>query len=257
MIFTDTHSHLYSEQFEEDICQVVERAVKEGVTKMIIPATAYSNYAQVEELCAKFPDNMFAAYGLHPTDIDENTDIDFELQKLEEQIAKGGVVAIGETGLDMYWSVEHIDKQILSLRRHFELSIKYNLPLIIHVREAFDQIIEQLEPYRGKLRGVLHGFSGTFEQSQKILELGDFIFGIGGVVTFKKSLLPLAVAQIPLEKIVLETDSPYLTPTPFRGKRNESSYIPLIAKKIAEVKGIDIEVVARECEKNCKKMFVI
>lgn len=257
MVFTDTHTHLYSKEFVADIKQVVDRSLASSVCRLVIPSTSSKDHANVANLVEEYSNVMFAAYGLHPTDIGADTDIDFEIACVEKALidSKSKAYAVGEVGLDMYWSSEFIDKQFAALRAQFELSLKYNLPLIIHVRDAFDAIFNELEPYKGRLRGVFHGFSGSVEQYRRLVDYGDFYFGIGGVVTFKNSTLSEVVAQIDINRIVLETDSPYLAPVPFRGKRNESSRVALIAQRVADIKGITMQTLSDITENNCNKLF--
>ena len=259
MNFTDTHAHLYSSDFLEDIDAVVSRAVENGIGRVVTPSTKITNHALNSALADKFPTNIFPAYGLHPTEIDAVTDLNKELDIVEEYLAMTGskACAVGEIGLDLYWSQEFVEQQKLALHHQIELSFKYNLPIILHCRDAYEMMFGELERYKGRLRGVFHSFSGSVQDYHNILTFGDFYFGVGGVVTFKNSTLPELVKNIDLNRIVLETDAPYLTPTPFRGKRNESSYIPLIAAKIAEIKGITIDEVSEVTERNSSILFNI
>lgn len=256
MQFTDTHSHIYDPQFSEDLLQVIDRARDCGVNNIIIPATSSDDYPKMEQLSSQF-DFIHLAYGLHPTEIDSSRNVANEIELLKSKIANFQIVAIGETGLDKYWSVEFLDQQKESLHTHIQLSIKHNLPLILHCRDAFSDMFEILEQYKGKTRGVFHGFSGGIDEVEQIKELGDFYFGIGGVVTFKNSKLIEVVKQIPLGRIVLETDAPYLAPTPNRGRRNEPSYIPIIAKYIASELGITLEYLSQNCEEATQRLFNI
>ncbi len=259
MKFTDTHAHLYTNDFSEDIEQVVQRAIENGVTKVVTPSTKISNHTAARDLAHRFPNNIFPSYGLHPTEIDANTDLDAELKSVESIIndPSSKACAVGEIGLDLYWSQEFVEQQKIALHYQIELALKCNLPIIIHCRDAYEMMFEELERYRGELRGVFHSFSGSVEEYQYIKDLGDFYFGIGGVLTFKNSSLPEVVKQIDIERLILETDAPYLTPAPFRGKRNESGYIPIIAAKIAECKNISVEMVSEITERNSSKLFNI
>ncbi|MEG1634545.1 MAG: TatD family hydrolase [Rikenellaceae bacterium] len=254
-MFTDTHTHLYSKEFNGDTEAVIGRSLAALVTRFIVPSTSSEDHDLVSCLVESHPDIMFAAYGLHPTEINDATDIAAEINIVEQRLFGGRGCAVGEVGLDMYWSQKFVDKQLAALRAQFELSVKYNLPLIIHVRDAFDLMFEELKHWKGALRGVFHGFSGTTHQYKQLMDYGDFYFGIGGVVTFKNSSLPETVGDIALDRILLETDSPYLTPVPHRGSRNESCYIPLIADKVAEIKGVPVKLLSEITEKNCNRLF--
>ena len=248
-MYIDTHSHLFSPEFDDDIDSVVARAAEAGVGKIIMPAISADSYDAMERLAARYPGTLYPTMGLHPTEQGDT-------EEAEKRLGAGAgrYVAIGECGLDMHWTPETIERQTLILSRHFELSRKYDLPLIIPTREAFGRMIELLRLNRG-LKGVMHGFSGTAADYRAIKETGDFLFGIGGTVTFKNSRLPEAVAEMSLDDIVLETDSPYLSPVPYRGRRNESDNIPLIAAKIAEIKGCTTADVEAATTANAERMF--
>lgn len=250
-IYTDTHTHLFSEEFAADADEVISRACDCGVGKMIMPAVSPQSYDAMEALAARYPGRLFATMGLHPT---EQGDIEEAARRLEHH--RDRYVAIGECGLDLYHRPETSEWQQELLNRHFELARRYDLPLIIHTREAMSLMRQMLGQNEG-LRGVMHGFSGTADDYRAIRSTGDMLFGIGGVVTFKNSHLPEVVAAISLDDMVLETDSPYLSPAPFRGKRNESCRIPLIAAKIAEIKGCSVEEVARATTANALRIFRI
>lgn len=248
-MYIDTHSHLFTHEFDADIEEVISRASEAGVGKIIMPAVSPESYDDMERLAARYPGLLYTAIGLHPT---EQGDMSEAERRLEADA--GRYVAIGECGLDMHWTPETIDRQKEILCRHFELSRAYGLPLVIHTREAFDIMIELLRRNPG-LRGVMHGFAGTAADYRAIKETGDFLFGIGGVVTFKNSRLPEVVAQMSLCDILLETDSPYLSPVPCRGRRNESANIPLIAAKIAEIKGCSVDEVEAVTTMNAERLF--
>ena len=255
MQFTDTHSHLYDEAFSQDMDLAVERAVNEGVTRIILPDIDSGSREQMFSLARRHPDTLYPCLGLHPTSIDAGWKV--QIEKLEEFIDEP-VVAIGEVGIDCYWSKEFLEQQIEAFRLQLNMARERNLPVIIHSRESTEIILDILKSCRNlNLRGVFHAYSGSRETYREIQKLGDWYIGIGGVLTFKKASIAETVKDIPLERIVLETDAPYLTPVPFRGKRNESAYIPHIASRLAELKGIDIREVADQTTFNAKSLFKI
>ncbi len=248
-MYIDTHSHLFAPEFDADMEIVMARASEAGVSKIIMPAVSPESYDDMERLAARYPGVLYPTIGLHPT---EQGDTGEAEKRLEADA--GRYIAIGECGLDMHWAPETIERQTEILSRHFELSRTYGLPLIIHTREAFGRMIELLRHNTG-LKGVMHGFAGSVDDYRAIKETGDFLFGIGGTVTFKNSRLPEAVAAMSLDDVLLETDSPYLSPVPYRGRRNESANIPLIAAKIAEIKGCSVDTVAAVTSANAERMF--
>ncbi|MFI3261911.1 MAG: TatD family hydrolase [Rikenellaceae bacterium] len=255
-MYIDTHTHVFCEEFDEDRDTVVQEAIKAGVTKLILPAIDSESHNRMENMLDNYSGICLGAIGVHPTSVNDNADYKKELeivkQKLEENADR--YCAVGEIGLDLYWSKEFIDTQIEVLRFQLELSLEYNLPVILHVRDAFSEIFEVLKDYKG-LKGVFHGFSGTYEDYLTAKSLGGFKFGIGGVVTFKNSTLPKVVEKMPLEDIVLETDAPYLTPAPHRGKRNNPIYVPIIAQKIADLKCVSLEVVGKTTTDSAAQLF--
>lgn len=258
MIFIDTHTHLYDEQFHEDLSRVVDRATGAGVTRMMLPAIDSESHESLVAATRAYPDRFFAMMGLHPTSVNENPRWREELETVVRYLENPPMkfYGIGETGLDLYWSRDYLKEQEESLRFQIELSLKYALPIVVHNRDAFDETIRVFSDYKSRgVRGVFHSFCGTIEQYRIMRELGDFRFGIGGVVTYKKSQVATVVPGMELEDIVLETDSPYLTPVPYRGKRNESSYVPYVAAKIAELKGIPVEKVAETTTENAIRLF--
>lgn len=257
MKFIDTHAHIYGPEFDEDRLEVMERAANEGVEIILLPDVDAEARGAMLEMADAFP-NCYPMIGLHPTTINDNPAWRDELRLVEEALAADPkrFVAVGEFGLDLYWSRDFLKEQIEAFEFQVELALKYDLPIDIHTRDAWDECLEVLRRYRGRgLRGVIHAYSGTVEHYEELLTLGDFLFGIGGVVTFKKSKLAPVVAAMKLEHIVLETDAPYLTPTPHRGKRNESSYIPLIAQTIADLHAVSLEEVARVTTANVLRVF--
>ncbi|MCD8313748.1 MAG: TatD family hydrolase [Bacteroidales bacterium] len=254
MQFVDTHTHLYDEAFEDGCDAAVERAVEAGVVKMILPDTDRSVRDRLFALADRHPGVAFPCLGLHPTEIPEDWKAD--LDDLMNYKTDLNVVAIGEIGMDLHWSAEKADLQQEVFRIQLDLALERRLPVIIHNRDATKPIMDVLQDYRGRgLRGVFHAFSGSYETFCEIERIGDFYIGIGGVVTFPKASIAETVSRIPLDRILTETDSPYLTPVPFRGKRNESSYIPYIAAKIAAQKGLDTETVAEAAWNNAHELF--
>ena len=230
MIFTDTHTHLYLNAFDEDRDKVVKKAITENVECMLLPNIDRGSVDGLLKLCNKFPDNCFPMMGLHPTSVKDN--YREELESVKDWFEKGDFIAVGEIGIDLYWDKTYQKEQEEAFRFQIDLAIDKDLPIVIHSRESFDEIFQVLEDYRNtELKGVFHCFTGTAKQAGLAIELG-FYLGIGGVVTFKNSGLDKVVENVDMEHLLLETDSPFLAPMPFRGKRNESSYINLIANKI-------------------------
>ena len=255
-MFVDTHSHLYDEAFvgEEDLA--VKRAIEAGVTRMILPDIDSVTRESMFNLAARYPENLFPCIGLHPTSIDANWKEELDTVLSEADSRK--VWAIGEIGIDCYWSKEFLKEQQEAFRTQLELASEMALPVIIHSRESTEIIINILKECKHlNLRGVMHAYSGSAETFRELQNLGDWYIGIGGVLTYKKASIAETVKNIPLNRIVLETDSPYLTPVPHRGKRNESSYIPHIAEFLATKKEISIEEVASTTTQNAEKLFGI
>ncbi|CAN5410405.1 TatD family hydrolase [soil metagenome] len=257
MILTDTHSHLYAEQFDSDRKDMLERAFHEGVNRIFLPAIDLETHEALIELSNAFPDNCFPMMGLHPCSVDEKT-IDKEFAAIENWHAKKKFVAVGEIGIDLYWDKSQLKLQQEIFAKQIDLAKKLNLPVNIHSRNAFNECYEIVKAKQdGRLKGIFHCFSDGIEEAEKVIALGGFMMGIGGVITFKKSGLDILLEHLSLENIVLETDAPYLAPVPFRGKRNESSYLIHIATKIAEIKKISVEEVARITTENSEKIFSI
>ena len=254
MQFVDTHSHLYLDAFQDDIDTVLERCRTEGITQVVLPNIDTSTISSLENLCSRSPDMFFPLMGLHPCSVGES--YRDELVRIREELEKGGYHGIGEIGIDLYWDKQFKAEQIEAFQIQCRWAIELDLPVVIHVRESFETVFEALdEVYKPGLRGIFHCFTGTGEQAQKIMAYGSFMLGIGGVLTFKNSGLDAVVKDIPMEFLVLETDAPYLTPAPFRGKRNESSYTRLIAEKLAEVKDIPVQQVAKVTTHNAQQIF--
>ena len=253
MKFIDTHTHLYLREFSADIDEVMQRAEAEGVERFYLPAIDSSEASALFDLEKKFPGKCLAMAGLHPCSVKEN--YEQELNHVHEMLEKRKFAAIGETGLDFYWDTTFMTEQYKSLGIQAGWALQYDLPLVLHTRNAMQQTIDVIETYKDKgLQGIFHCFNGTLQNAEDIIAMGFFL-GIGGVITYKNSGLADVVKEIDLEHIVLETDAPYLSPVPFRGKRNESSYIKYVVQKIAEVKNIPVEEVAHQTSENAEKIF--
>ncbi|WP_310560421.1 TatD family hydrolase [Flavobacterium sp.] len=255
MIITDTHTHLYSNEFDEDRTEMIQRAIDVGVSRFFIPAIDSTFTQAMYDLEKDYPDTIFLMMGLHPTHVKDNY-ID-ELQHVEEELAKRKFVAIGEIGIDLYWDKTHLPQQQEAFRKQIQLAKHSNLPIVIHCREAFDEIFEILEEEKSAdLFGIFHCFSGTYEQALQAISY-NMKLGIGGVVTFKNGKIDQFLDQIDLKHIVLETDSPYLAPVPFRGKRNESSYLLNVVCKLSEIYNVGQEEIAQITTENSKDIFGI
>ena len=253
MKLIDTHTHLYLKEFEEDIELVIERAHKEGVEKIYLPAIDSTENELLLRLENKYPQQVFAMAGLHPCSVKENF-LD-ELKLVETQLAERKFAGIGETGLDFYWDTTYKNEQYESLHTQIKWAIQYKLPLILHTRNSTQETIDVIREYAGTgLFGIFHCFGGTLENAKDIISM-NFSLGIGGVLTFKNSGLAEIIKEIDLKHLVLETDSPYLAPAPFRGKRNESSYLKYIVEKLADIKMMPVEEVARITSENAEKIF--
>lgn len=253
MNWIDTHVHIYLPEFDEDRAEMISRAVQAGVSPLLMPNVDQNTIAPLMDAAASFPGLCLPMMALHPTSVKE--DYRQQLEEVEIWLAKGGFVAVGETGIDLYWDKTFFNEQVIAFQRHTELAIQYGLPLVIHSRQALDEILETLEPFRGSvLKGVFHCFPGDVSQAQKAIDLG-FLLGIGGVVTYKKSGMARVVQEVGLEHIILETDAPYLSPVPHRGKRNESAYIPLVGRQVAELTGASLAEVAAATTQNAMNLF--
>ena len=255
MKIIDTHTHLYLKQFNEDIDLVIKRSKDVGVNKFIFPAIDSSYLDSMHILKNKYPDNIYLMSGLHPTDVRE--DFNDELEFVVNSLKTHDYVAIGEIGIDLYWDNSLLKLQQLAFEFQIRLAIKHDIPIVIHCREAFDEIFEILDKENcDKLRGVFHCFTGTLEQAKRAIDLG-FVLGIGGVVTFKNGGIDKFLNLIDLKHIVLETDSPYLAPVKFRGKRNESSYIIHVIEKLSQIYDVSNEEIADVTTKNAEKVFAL
>ena len=254
-MLVDSHSHLFLEEFADDLPQVMQRAREAGVTHIFMPNIDSTTIESLLSVCAAYKEFCFPMIGLHPTSVNEN--YKKELDIVAGQLASSnGYVAIGEIGLDLYWDKTFLREQLLAFEKQVEWALEYHLPIVIHTREAFDYIYKVLQPYKETgLTGIFHSFTGTSEESAKLLGFPGFMIGINGVVTFKKSQLPEVLKDVPLARIVLETDSPYLTPVPNRGKRNESARLKDTLIKVAEIYRESPEVVAEATSENALKVF--
>ncbi|OPC36593.1 hydrolase TatD [Elizabethkingia meningoseptica] len=250
----DTHTHLYSEQFDEDRDEAISRAKEAGVERFYLPAIDSETHEQMLQLEAQYPGEIFAMMGLHPCSVQPET-WENELALVKEYIDNRPFCAIGEIGIDLYWDKSTLDIQVKAFEQQIDWAIEKDLPIVIHTRESFNETFEVLERKKHpKLRGIFHCFSGNLEQAQHAIDLG-FILGIGGVVTFKNGKIDQFLDEIPLDKIVLETDSPYLAPVPHRGKRNESAYTSLVLGKLVDIYKKDYKEIEAITNQNALNMF--
>lgn len=253
MELIDTHCHLYDQALAGDIENIMQRAVSAGVTRFYLPAIDRETEASMLALEKRYPDNCYAMQGLHPCSV--KSDFKEALQHVEQSLAGRRFAAIGEIGLDFYWDRSFEKEQYLAFHQQVEWAKSLKLPIVIHSRDSMDQTIRIVREHQnGNLQGIFHCFSDDENSAREIVALGFFL-GIGGPITYKKSKLPDALKNIPLENIVLETDAPYLPPVPFRGKLNESSYIVYVAQKLAEIKNVSIEEVAAITTENAIRIF--
>ena len=254
MTLTDTHTHLFLEEFTDDVDEVIERAQQTGVHQFFLPNIDKSTTAAMLALAHKYPNCCFPMMGLHPCSVNET--FESELEEVARWHDKEKFYAVGETGIDLHWDDTYIEQQKEALRVQIELAKKLALPIVIHVRESFNEVFEIIDELNGDgLTGIFHCFSGSIDQAQHIIDYEGFKLGIGGVLTYKNSGLDEVIKHIDLQHIILETDSPYLTPVPHRGKRNESSYVIHIAEKLAGVKGLSLEEVAEITTANAQTIF--
>ncbi|MCF8219057.1 MAG: TatD family hydrolase [Bacteroidales bacterium] len=252
-MFTDTHTHLYAAEFDDDRNEIIQRAIDKGVTNFMLPNIDEASIDPLHKLCDQWPENMYPMMGLHPSSVQENYKT--QLSGIFDYLQNRKYYAIGEIGIDLYWDTSLEKEQRKAFRMQCETAVEKDLPVVIHMRNSYDAVIEEIKDYNSsRLGGIFHCFTGTETQAKEIINLG-FSIGIGGVLTFKNARLSKEILNIPIEKIVLETDSPYLSPHPFRGKRNESSHIPLIARILADIKNMTIEQVAEITTANAKQIF--
>ncbi len=252
-MFIDTHTHIYLDQFADDQHECIQRSLDAKVNKLFLPNIDTSSWEQVMSCVQNYPNICHPMIGLHPCSVDSL--VDSQLNALSQLLKQNSVVAIGEIGLDYYWSKEFIEAQKDAFRVQMQWAKEFDLPIVIHSRDSLDDCITEVRLAKEEnLFGIFHCFNGTIDQANEIIDL-DFHVGLGGVITFKNAKMDDVLKEIPLDRIVLETDAPYLTPHPHRGKRNEPSYIPLVAEKIATVKGISIEEVAEVTTKNALGIY--
>lgn len=253
MIFTDTHTHLYSEEFSEDRDLMMQRAFDKGITRLFVPSIDSSYTQKMYDLETQYPENVFLMMGLHPCYVKEN--YLEELQHVETELAKRKFAAIGEIGIDLFWDKTFLKQQQEAFVRQIRLAKQYQLPINIHCRDAFDEIFEILEQEKSpELWGIFHCFTGDFNQANQAISCGMKL-GIGGVATFKNGKIDQFLNEIDIKNIVLETDAPYLAPVPHRGKRNESSYVKLVAQKLSEIYNVSLEEIAEITTKNSQDVF--
>lgn len=256
----DTHSHIYSEEFDEDRMEVLQRAWDAGVELLLLPDIDSESRARMFDLAKEYPSRCLPMVGLHPTSVNDNPRWREELDMVEGLLQEPPMplYGVGEIGLDLYWSQDFYKVQREVLHAQLELALQYNLPVAIHTRSAYKEMLDVVTTYRGRgLRGVFHAFADSVDTARALSKLGDFVFGIGGVVTFKNSGLDSVVRELPTELLLLETDCPYLTPVPHRGKRNESGYVEYVCRKIAELHGISMEQVDNITTSTAKRIFAI
>lgn len=254
-MFIDTHTHLYDEKFDNDRTVMIQSAITAGVGKMFLPNCDSATIEGMFAVEKEFPENCFAMMGLHPCYVKEN--VADELKIVEQWLSKRKFAAVGEIGLDYYWDKTFVNEQKSAFRTQIEWSLQYNLPTVIHTRESTKDTIDIVKEYEPKgVRGVFHCFSGSLETAKQITDMG-FYLGIGGVLTYKNSGLQEVIRHIDLKHIVLETDAPYLTPVPHRGKRNESAYTILVAQKLAEIKEMDLSEIEKVTTENAMRLFSI
>ena len=255
MTFIDTHTHLYAEEFDPDRDTVIHRAVEAEVTRLLLPAIDKSYYERMMSVVKNHPEYCFPMIGVHPTSIKTNfrEELDFVRETLEK--SRESYYGIGEIGIDLYWDQTYINEQRTAFSYQLDLAIEFKLPVAVHTRNSIEIALDLIRQKNNpELKGVFHCFSGSFEQAQQAIDLG-FMLGIGGIVTYKNSGLPKIVEVISLDHLLLETDAPYLPPVPYRGQRNESAYIPVIAGKISEIKQVEVVEVAETTTKNALTLF--
>lgn len=250
----DTHTHLYAEEFDNDRPEMIQRALAKGISKFYLPAINSETHDKMLTLESQYPSQIFSMMGLHPCYVKPESWED-ELKVVEEHLNQRPFAAIGEIGIDLYWDKTTLEIQVQAFEKQIDWAIERDMPIVIHTRDSFDEVFEVLDRKKHlKLRGIFHCFSGDVEQAKRAIDL-NFILGIGGVVTFKNGKIDQFLSEIPLDKIVLETDSPYLSPVPHRGKRNESSYLDLVVGKLVNVYNKDFAEIDRITTENAEKLF--
>jgi len=252
----DTHSHIYEPEFDEDREEVILRAQEQGIERILLPNINQESIEPMLKLCQQHPDYLYPMIGLHPEDVKE--DYEVVLQQMERLLQQPNhpYIAVGEVGLDFYWDTSYKEQQIMALHQQIKWAIKYHLPLMIHTRSAHKELMEVFKEYASyPLTGVFHCFGGTSEEAAELLSHPGFVLGIGGVVTFKKSTLPEVLQHVPLDRIVLETDCPYLAPVPHRGKRNESAFLVDVARQVSNIYNVSISEVESVTNATVKRLF--
>jgi TatD DNase family protein len=252
----DSHSHLFLEEFADDLPEVMERVRQAGITHLFMPNIDSTTVERLNEVCRTYSDLCYPMAGLHPTSVGENYRQELAIVEAELQRTDRRYVAVGEIGLDFYWDATYKQQQTEVFERQIEMALEHRLPIVIHARNAFNELCEVMNHYADTpLSGVFHSFTGTAEEAERLLRYERFMIGINGVVTFKKSTLPEALKAVPLSRVVAETDCPYLTPAPFRGRRNESTYVELVVRKLAEVYDTDYNRTSEITSNNALKLF--
>lgn len=253
MTLIDTHTHLFTKHFDNDLDEIMDRAANASVKQMLLPNIDMETTERMKSVESRFPERVKMMMGVHPCSVKEN--YQEELAHVEEELNSGNYVAVGEIGIDLYWDKDTLGIQQIAFEQQMEWAKEHDLPVAVHCRDAYPEVIESIAKVQdGSLQGVLHCFTGAKEYADQLLDLG-FHLGIGGVITFKNSGVAEVAAQLPLNKLVLETDSPYLAPVPNRGKRNESSYVKFVAEKLAEVHGISVKELAEVTTENAVRLF--
>jgi len=256
MQLIDSHAHIYLDEFSSDLDEMLTRAKKVNVYKILLPNIDRETLPDINKLCSSYPEYLYPMIGLHPTSVKEN--FKEELQHLFEDTDFSNYIAIGEIGMDLYWDKSFIKEQEIAFGHQIELAKTYNLPIVIHTRDAFDEIFTVMDKLNDDhLKGVFHCFTGGEYEAKKIIEYGNFKLGIGGIVTFKNGGIDKVLKHIDPQHLVLETDAPYLAPVPYRGKRNESSYLEIVAEKLCEIYNMSMKEISDITTNNCKKIFSI
>jgi TatD DNase family protein len=254
MFFIDTHAHLYAKEFDEDRSEMIARAISQGVQQFLLPNIDEESIAGMHQLAKDYPDRCFAMMGVHPSSVVK--DWEAQLSHIQSFFDPNIHIAIGEIGIDLYWDKSHQKEQTLAFEQQIIWAKAVGLPIVIHARDSFDEIFEVVDQHNdGQLTGVFHCFTGDVHQAQKIINYGGFKLGIGGVATFKNGGLDKVLPEVDLKHIILETDSPYLAPVPFRGKRNESSYIPLVAERLSELYNVSLATIAETTTAAAQELF--
>ncbi len=254
---TDTHSHIYGQEFQDDRVEALQRAKDAGVQRILLPNINAESIAPMLQLCDQYPGYCYPMMGLHPEDVREDWPAVLDAMHRLLEAEAHPYIAVGEVGLDFYWDTTYREQQLEAFARQVQWALDFNLPLVIHTRSAHREVVDVLSGFPAeRLTGVFHCFGGALQEAEELLEkFPNFCLGIGGVLTYKKSTLPEVVRQVPLERIVLETDAPYLSPVPYRGKRNESAYVMATAQRLAQERNVALEEVQRVTEANVQRLF--